>query len=258
MTENKEINYSTMKGGIGANNQKSARFISKLLVDAIHPHSVLDIGCATGVWLHEFEKLGVERVQGIDGSWVLDWKLEIPRECIEIYDFEDAEHTPKCIGPEQRYDLAICLEMGEHLSAGRADALVDALTTAADVIYFSGATPFSGGIHHVNERWQTYWLHKFERKGYQVVDYVRPKIWYEKDVCYFYAEESFLLVKKERLPEYEKLANYVQEPIYDCIHPEHFVNQIVKPTHDWSYLISMQKRLLWSFWMKWRAEHKGK
>ena len=256
MTENKDIDYSKMKENkAGPNNQTSARVIVKLLVDAIHTTSVLDIGCGVGVWLNEFLKYPcVEKVQGIDGAWVLDWPLDIPRENIEIYNFEDASSHPKCINSDERFDLAICLEMAEHVSSHRAQFLVDALTKAADIIYFSGATPNSGGEHHVHERWQSYWINKFIAKGYQVVDYIRPKIWNNKEVAYFYAEESFLFIKTELILKYEKLYGYIQEPIFDCVHPEHFIYQVIKPSHDWEYLFDMQKRLLWSIIEKFRRE----
>ena len=147
MTENKDIDYSKMKvNKFGPNNQTSARVIVKLLVDAIHPTSVLDIGCGVGVWLKEFRKYPcVEKIQGIDGAWVLDWPLDVPREVIEIYDFEDMSEYPKCVASNERFDLAICLEMAEHVSSQRAQFLVDTLSKAADGIYFSAATPNSGG-----------------------------------------------------------------------------------------------------------------
>ena len=164
---------------------------------------------------------------------------------------------PPCVLPPNKYDLAICLEMAEHVSEGQSAHIVDILTQAADVVYFSGATPFSGGVHHVNERWQTYWINKFKKRGFKVIDCLRPRLWYEKQCCYFYAQESFVFVREDKLSNYEKLCDYVQEPIYDCVHPELFVNQVVKPSHDWEYLISIQKRLLRSFWTKFMNRARG-
>lgn len=252
MSENKEINYSAMKSSVGPTNQKSARLISQILIDAINPRSVCDVGCATGIWLHAFQVLGnVEKIHGIDGAWIKDWPLSVPEDAIEIYDFENIAEEPKCIKDGEKFYLVICLEMAEHVSRERADYLVDTLTQLGDVIYFSGATPQSGGMHHVNERWQSYWINKFHFRGYKCIDYVRPKIWNKyNEVCYFYAEESFVFVKSDVLDNYAKLAEYRQERIIDCVHPEHFLNQVIKPTHDWAWLFEIQRRILKSGWQK--------
>lgn len=253
MSENKDINYRAMKAISVPNNEKSAYRISQIIMEAVHPESVVDIGCGIGVWLKAFEKRGVKKIHGVDGTWVKNWRLEVPSEYIETYDFEDAGHEPQCLADGNHFDLAICLEMGEHLSSERADVLVDTLVRLSNVVYFSGATPRSGGMHHVNERWQSYWIHKFEERGYQCIDYVRPKIWNKyHEICYFYAEESFLFVKKDCLQDYPLLAEYQQESIYDCVHPEHFLGQCIKPTHDWDWLIECQKRLFSAFCTKFK------
>nr|WP_231037838.1 methyltransferase domain-containing protein [Pectinatus frisingensis] len=221
-------------------------------MEAIHPTSVCDLGCGIGIWLHAFELFPeVKHIHGIDGAWVKNWSLEVEPDCIEIYDFEDTTNKPICVKNGERYDLAICLEMAEHLSNGRADYLIDTLTSLSNVIYFSGATPCSGGMHHVNERWPSYWIHKFRKRGYVCIDYIRPKVWNQwREICYFYAEESFLFVKEDKLDQYEKLSDYHQEPIIDCVHPEHFLNQVIKPTHDWSWLLKLQKRLIHAYRIK--------
>ncbi len=141
MLDNKKIDYLEMKNSTGPNNKKSAQVISRLLMDAISPKSVLDIGCGIGIWLNEFKKLkGVEKVQGIDGEWVLNTPLDINRDEIEIYNFESSDSKINCIG-NFKYDLAICLEMAEHVSCAKSNFIVDTLIKASDVIYFSEATP---------------------------------------------------------------------------------------------------------------------
>lgn len=91
MSENKDINFGAMKKDPIPNNQSSARIIVPMLFEAIHPQSVIDIGCGIGVWLNEFKKCGAETIQGVDGKWVLDgWEkdLLIGKKDIEIFDFE--------------------------------------------------------------------------------------------------------------------------------------------------------------------------
>lgn len=247
MNENSKIKYTDMTIG-RTNNLNSARVISTILCDAINPKSVIDFGCATGIWLNQFRLRGCD-IQGVDGEWVLNEKLFIPEENIEIYDFENKDKDIQCI-QNKHYDLAICLEMAEHVSEERANYIIDSLTKAADVVYFSGATPFSGGIHHVNEHWQIYWINKFKSRGFDVIDYIRPKTWNDDRVCYFYSEESFVFVKRSKLTLYPMFSTYIQEPIFDAVHPIHFTEQIIKPTHEWSYLRGILSKVIKSMWIK--------
>lgn len=255
MTENSDINYRRMyKRGI-TNSLSSAKVIVPLICKVTHPKSVIDIGCGVGVWLSEFRRNGVPVVNGVDGPWVLNESLLIEKENIEIYDFEDDKRSVQSI-KSKRYDLAVCLEMAEHVSANRADYIIKTLTQAADVIYFSGATPYSGGMHHINEQWQSYWISKFEHEGYIMVDYIRPKIWNNRNVCYFYAEESFLFVKKEKIEDFPELKQEIRDNVIcNLVHPIHFKDQIIKPTHNWDYLFSMQKRLFLAYIKKIKSEN---
>lgn len=250
MSENKDINFAALKKGSIPNSRSSAKVIVPILFEAVRPQSIIDIGCGLGVWLNEFRRCGVKTIQGVDGKWGIEgWErdLLIPKENIEIFDFEDKKGNLKCI-QNQKYDMAICLEMAEHVSKERADFVIKTLTDAADVIYFSGATPHSGGMHHVNEQWQNYWIQKFSKRGFEVIDYIRPKIWNNNQVCYFYAEESFVFVKKEKISLFPLLESACsQSCMFNVVHPIHFKEQVIKSTHEWSYLFDLQKRLLHAY-----------
>ena len=60
-----------------------------------------------------------------------------------------------------RFDLAISLEVAEHLAPQRSESLVRDLCALADVVLFAAAVPFQGGAGHVNERWQSWWAQRF-------------------------------------------------------------------------------------------------
>jgi 2-polyprenyl-3-methyl-5-hydroxy-6-metoxy-1,4-benzoquinol methylase len=51
-------------------------------------------------------------VLGIDGEQVPDELLQIPREHFRVIDFEQVIELPR------RFDLAVCLEVAEHLTEG--------------------------------------------------------------------------------------------------------------------------------------------
>ncbi|MER3452772.1 MAG: hypothetical protein C4321_03245, partial [Chloroflexota bacterium] len=139
----------------------SADAVAPLLVDLVRPASVLDVGCGTGTWLAAFRRLGIEDVFGIDGGEITPSMLEIPAACFARADLS----RPFDLG--RRFDLALCLEVGEHLPAGAADALVGSLTAHAPVVAFSAAIPFQGGAGHVNEQWPGWWAARFAERGFE-------------------------------------------------------------------------------------------
>lgn len=68
-----------------------------------------------------------------------------------------------------RFDLVSCVEVAEHIPADRADELVDACALRARRwVYWSAAAPGQGGIGHVNEQPQGYWIEKFRARGWVV------------------------------------------------------------------------------------------
>ena len=107
-----------------ANTVHSAQTILGILLDRIPPvHSAVDIGCGVGAWLSVLRDQGVEVVQGVDGPWVDQNLLAIPRDCFKQLDLSSA-----AVELPRRYDLAISLEVAEHLPAARAGEFVSSLT----------------------------------------------------------------------------------------------------------------------------------
>lgn len=65
------------------------------------------------------------------------------------------------------FDVAISMEVAEHLPKRYADRLVGLLAALAPTVVFSGATPGQGGMDHVNEQPHEYWITKFEARGFR-------------------------------------------------------------------------------------------
>jgi SAM-dependent methyltransferase len=170
--------------------RRSAQVIVPLAYDIARPTSVVDVGCGTGVWLSEFAKLGVQDVLGIDGSYVSQSQLVIKPEQFLAHDLTQPIPTTRT------FDLALCLEVAEHLPATSAAQLVEQLTTLAPIVLFSAAIPGQGGTHHINEQWQSYWAEHFDARGYAAVDCIRSKVWNDKSVFAYYAQNMLLYVKR--------------------------------------------------------------
>ncbi len=170
---------------------RSACAVIPLVMELYKPESVVDVGCGIGTWLAAFMEHGVTDVLGVDGDYVPVADLRVPVERFRAHDLR----TPLTVG--RSFDLAICLEVAEHLPAPSAPALVDSLTELAPVVLFSAAVPGQGGVGHVNEQWPEYWIELFQARGYEAVDCVRPRVWDQPDVDFWYAQNAFLIVRHD-------------------------------------------------------------
>ena len=169
----------------------SAEFVPYIL-ELTHAKSVVDVGCGLGTWLQTYNQAGVSDIQGMDGAWVDPSKLYIPRDKFQAVDLLQ---LPR---PTRRFDLAQSLEVAEHLPQAQAASFVEFLTGLSDVVVFSAAIPHQGGTDHVNERWPSYWRTHFEGFGYALYDVFRPRFWSNDKVMWWYAQNTFLYVKRDR------------------------------------------------------------
>jgi len=107
--------------------------------------SVVDVGCGTGIWLSVLKEKGVKTIQGYDGNWVFNAEaLAIPRECFAAVDLN------KVFEADRRFDLAISMEVAEHLAPESSANFVRSLTRLSDIVLFSAAVPGQGGTNHIN------------------------------------------------------------------------------------------------------------
>src|SRR5207302_6665348 len=97
------------------------------------------------------------------------------------------------------FELAVCLEVAEHLPASASSTLVESLTEHAPVVLFSAAVPHSRGTHHVNEQWPQYWVEHFAKRNYEVVDCFRSRLWQDTSIDWWYAQDILLFVEHARL-----------------------------------------------------------
>jgi SAM-dependent methyltransferase len=176
---------------ISAGCERSADVVVPMICDLVRPASVVDVGCGQGVWLRRFKRSGVTRVFGIDGDYVDPRSLLIERGEFMAVDLE------KPLPRLGSFDLALCLEVAEHVSAEIAGSLVKDLTSLAPVIAFSAAIPGQRGTHHVNEQWPEYWAVQFRDAGFLAFDPIRPRVrsnasvelWYRQNLVVYAARE---------------------------------------------------------------------
>lgn len=199
-----------------AGSYASARRIVPLVLQCIGPKSVLDIGCGVGTWLRVFRESGVEQITGLDGDYVDRSALQIDQGDFIPTDLS----VPFTAGPA--VDLAICLEVAEHLSPESGVALVKRLVASAPFVLFSAAIPGQLGTDHINEQWQDYWRRLFADEGYVAIDLVRPQVWGLPDVEPWYQQNIILYASPAGLAAKPELRPVAAELSLDLVHPSFF------------------------------------
>jgi SAM-dependent methyltransferase len=191
--------------------------IVPVVLDFVKPQSVIDVGCGTGTFLKIFKDHGIHDILGIDGTWV---NRSMLHQNIDEKDFREVDLEKLSFEQVNRtFDLAVCLEVAEHLAPESADLLVSNLTRFSRFILFSAAIPYQGGINHVNEQWPEYWKKKFSKHGFFFYDVIRPHLWENPTIPYWYKQNIFLVCRKEDAPP----ASPVQNGVYDnVVHPDLF------------------------------------
>jgi len=197
---------------------RSAREIVPLVVDLIRPQSVVDVGCGTGAWIKVFQEHGVQNVLGLDGEYVDREAILFPKERFVPCDLAAPVRL------DRKFDLVVSLEVAEHLPQKTSRTFVESLTNLGPVILFSSAIPFQGGVEHINEQWQDYWADLFKERNYLAIDCIRGKVWSNKKVAFWFAQNTFIYVHRDYLdshPELQKERDKNSLP-FAIVHPELF------------------------------------
>ena len=203
--------------------ERSASVMVPLVQHLLSPASVLDVGGGTGAWGATFARLGVSDYTCADGSYVDRSRLRIPSERFREADLAQ----PLDLG--RRFDLALCLEVGEHLPPAAAQTLVDSLTRHSDVVLFSAAIPLQSGTNHINEQWPAFWSNHFRSADYNCVDCVRPRVWNDPGVGWWYKQNTLLFIKGDpRQPQYARLLEQpdTSQVPASLVHPELYLGRM--------------------------------
>jgi SAM-dependent methyltransferase len=205
---------------------KSAAAIVPLVLEVVPVKSVVDVGCGEGDWLAAFEKFGVGDIWGVDGPHVEAGRLKIPEGKFQVADLKKAFRI------DRTFDLAVSLEVAEHLPASSAAIFVESLVHLAPAILFSAAIPFQGGIHHVNEQWADTWAGLFREQKYLAVDFVRKRVWKNEKVDWWYAQNTMLFAHPRLLETNAALRREFEQTNADqlsLVHPRKYLEVAGRP-----------------------------
>jgi len=198
--------------------QSSADEIVPAVYDIVRPSSVVDVGCGVGGWLAAFGRAGVDTLLGLDGDHVPRAELLVPEDRFMAVDLRRPFNAPRT------FDLAMSLEVAEHLPEESADSFVESLTKLAPTILFSAAVPHQGGWHHVNEQWPQYWADLFAQRNFWPVDCLRDRFWTNPRVRWWYAQNTVLYIAANS-PLWQTCASF-DRPLRALVHPENYLRRV--------------------------------
>lgn len=216
MTDQHLVPYTKSYFERGCNG--SARSASKIVPELIRllmPQSVVDIGCGIGTWIGAFRLNGVDDVVGVDGSYIPKDALQVDEKAFILADLSQSFQL------DRTFDLAITVEVAEHLPSSRAHTFVADLVRLAPAVAFSAAIPGQGGTNHVNEQWPDYWEAIFAEFNYRAVDCFRPHFWDDNEIEFWYRQNLVLFVSEARMALYPALEALIRpSKLLRLVHPE--------------------------------------
>jgi hypothetical protein len=221
-------------GGHAAEKRSGAAAASAVALPIIlefvpNVRSIVHVGCGTGEWLAEAERQGIADITGIEGPWDDLEDLAVDGSHIDRIDYT------RPFSLDRRYDLALNIEIAEHLPPERAASFVVDLCRLAPVVAFAAAIPQQGGVGHVNEQWPEYWERHFAAGGYVMVDALRRRMWQAPGGPGYIAQNLFLAVDEASLDLYPLLAEEHRRnagPAISLVHPDVFDGAICRAFGD--------------------------
>lgn len=144
--------------------------------------------------------LGVAEVRGFDGPWIARESFEADPAWLVHLDLAAADgaamRRAAGLADGEGFDLAVSMETAEHLDAPAAPGFVAALCgLGAEAVLFSAAIPRQGGPGHVHEAWPGVWAALFAAHGFACHDALRPRLWSDPRVEWWYAQNAFLFAR---------------------------------------------------------------
>lgn len=178
------------------NNQRNKPYIYgkeiiPYLKTFINIKSIVDVGCGGCGFLKAAQENGIEDILGIDGPYINNNSLLIPKENFVAWNLEDEFIYNK------KFTLVVSLEVAEHIDEKYATTFIKTLTGLGNIVLFSAAQTNQGGINHVNCQSLEYWEKRFNKFGFiKHSDDVKNFINDKEHVNQWYRKNSVLYIKK--------------------------------------------------------------
>ena len=136
-------------------------YVCDAMEEVFHPKTFVDVGCAIGEYVAGMRERGVDAV-GIEGSANCLLHLKVDSMYVHIIDLR----VPISERIDGKFDVAMCLEVAEHIEPEFANVFIDNLCGLSERVVMSYAPPGQEGHGHFNCQHGSYWIEKFAKCGY--------------------------------------------------------------------------------------------
>lgn len=143
--------------------------LARIMYEHFEPKSVVDFGCGIGSYLEVFKSNGCD-VRGFEYGYDAAKPQYDKVGLREEITFGD---VTKQISVDKKYDLAICIEVAEHIPTSKSDVLIDNIVNSVSDdgnIFFTAALPGQGGTGHINCQPKSFWIDKFLQRGWGLAE----------------------------------------------------------------------------------------
>lgn len=154
--------------------------VARELTGHFHPKTMLDAGCAMGVLVSEFIKLGVS-AYGIDLS---EYAVTHGDPLARGVCFQGSMAEPFPAQLPERFDLVTCMEVVEHMTPEEGRAAIANLCRVTDTVIFCSTPDDFADTTHINVQEREYWAACFAENGFFDDLEYRPLFMADYAVCY--------------------------------------------------------------------------
>jgi len=160
------------------------------------PASIIDFGAGPGVWSSvAAQAFPNARVLALDYDQATIFQDVFQTSKPENLSTLVLDFETESLDNLQEVDLAICLEVLEHLKSNTANKVFSEMCNKSQVILFSAAVPGQGGTGHINEKPKEYWIEEFRRKDFLIFDIFRNLL-DKPEVPSYYKNNIYLAVRR--------------------------------------------------------------
>ncbi|MDB9376043.1 class I SAM-dependent methyltransferase [Nodularia sphaerocarpa] len=156
--------------------------IAAIIVEIYQPKTLVEFGCGPGHLSRELAKLGVQ-VTAVDGFSQPDF-AELPVEFHSL-NLNDPDAIANLFTGKS-FDLALSLEVAEHLEPEISPTIANWLTKVAPVVVFSAGVPGQEAHGHINLQPRDYWHKLFTQANFLVADRIRERLRIQPSVAHWY------------------------------------------------------------------------
>ncbi|WP_407525573.1 methyltransferase domain-containing protein [Lacibacter sp. MH-610] len=199
--------------------------IAETIIKGYQPKRIIDFGCGTGDLAKAFASRGVT-VEAIDGYSTPDFSAysNIHFTKVDLNNTVATQHFLEQF--DGKFDLAISIEVAEHLNPAVSSSFIEWMTSMADVIVFSAAVPSQDGDGHINCRSRSDWYQFIKQDNFVIADTLRqhfisnPRLglWHKLNIVDYLQKDSAFAKRIQAVELTERLIAAETFAASQCFH----------------------------------------